>query len=55
MEFEENFWGENQYYSILIEPLILSLNFNFQLVNGKNMLISFISEDDYEKIKYMNK
>ncbi len=54
MEFEENFWGKSQYYTILIEPLILSLNFNFELVSGKNLLISFISEDDYDKIKYLN-
>ena len=53
MEFEENFWGKSQYYTILIEPLILSLNFNFELVSGKNMLISFISEDDYDKIKQL--
>jgi monoamine oxidase len=51
VEFEEKFWDDSHFISFLIEPIILEWACNFTVVNGKNLLIFFVSEDNYDKIK----
>jgi monoamine oxidase len=51
VEFEEQFWPDTYFISFLIEPLIFEWACNFSKINGKNLLIFFISEDNFEKIK----
>lgn len=51
VEFEDKFWEDSHFISFLMKPVILEWACNFNVVNGKNLLIFFVSEDNYNKIK----
>ena len=53
VEFEEKFWSDEDWISFFSYPLVLNFACNFHKVNGKNLLIFFIADDNYElNIRY---